>query len=584
MSKVIAEIAIGAGIVALDLFAPGLGFAITPHLGELLLGFGSSLVLGGLGTLLNKNATTGLTTTVRNPIQPWNVIYGRARTSGTMVFIETTGVSDTYLHIVIVLACHPCQSVDALLFDGQPVSLDGGGNSFSPAQSSSGISSISRTNNLVTVHIGSPLGNSFSPGLAFVDGTVMKVSGVGDGSFNGTFPMSQVNSTTYTYVADGPNGGSGGGSVTTMYGDYGSTVHMEVMTGNGNFAFSGLTGGGDTGSQGLWSTDHRLSGRTAVYLRLAYTGNTYVSGIPNISFIVHGKNDIFDPRTGGHGYTENAALCIADYLTNQTFGFKAAYGTEIPNDALASAANICDESVGLSAGGSEPRYACNGNFSLSAKRGEILQNLLTSCGGRLTYSSGQYVIHPATYVAPTVTVADMNQFAGPFQWKAAVSVRDLFNGVKGTYVSPAQGWQISDFPPYCQDSHHGYGSDALLAQDNNERRWLEIQLPFTISAAAAQRLAKIELMRRRYMGSGTFAFNMALYQVTALDVLAFTLPVLQWSAKPLEITAHRFKLTKQPETGMETVLLGCEIDVKETDPAIYAWSTSEELAAQGLAY
>jgi len=31
------------------------------------------------------------------------------------------------------------------------------------------------------------------------------------------------------------------------------------------------------------------------------------------------------------------------------------------------------------------------------KRGEALQNLLTSCAGRLTYSGGQFVIHPAAW-------------------------------------------------------------------------------------------------------------------------------------------------------------------------------------------
>jgi hypothetical protein len=182
--------------------------------------------------------------------------------------------------------------------------------------------------------------------------------------------------------------------------------------------------------------------------------------------------------------------------------------------------------------------------------------------------------------------------AGPFQWKQKVSIRDLYNGVKGTYVSPINSWQASDIPPYAQDAKHGYGGgvspmdpegDALMAADGGERRWFDIQLPFTISPATAQRLCKIELMRRRQQGTGTFAFNLALYRTTALDVVSFTLPYLAWYNKLLEIASHRFTLNKQQGSGgPDVTVLGTEIDVQETDPSVYEWATSEELTPQGF--
>jgi hypothetical protein len=179
--------------------------------------------------------------------------------------------------------------------------------------------------------------------------------------------------------------------------------------------------------------------------------------------------------------------------------------------------------------------------------------------------------------------------AGPFRWRSKVSVRDLFNGVKGTYLCPGNKWQPSDIPPYAQDSLHGYANgsplypegDANMAADGGDRRWLDIQLPFTISTSAAQRLAKIELMRRRQQGTGTFMFNMALYQTTALDVIQMSLPLLGWVDKLLEISAHRFKLDKVQTPGGEATLLGTEIDVQETDPSVYGWDPSEELSAKG---
>jgi hypothetical protein len=74
---------------------------------------------------------------------------------------------------------------------------------------------------------------------------------------------------------------------------------------------------------------------------------------------------------------------------------------------------------------------------------------------------------------------------------------------------------------------------------------------------------------------------MALYQTTALDVIQMSLPMLGWTDKLLEISAHRFKLDKVQTPGGEATLLGTEIDVQETDASVYDWDPSEELSARG---
>jgi hypothetical protein len=109
-----------------------------------------------------------------------------------------------------------------------------------------------------------------------------------------------------------------------------------------------------------------------------------------------------------------------------------------------------------------------------------------------------------------------------------------------------------------------------------------VQLPFTISVATAQRLAKIELLRRRQQGTGTFAFNLMMYQASALDVILMTVPFLGWNQKQLEIAAHRFTMNKQRSGDVEVTVLGTEIDVQETDSSVYDWSSTEELTAQGF--
>jgi hypothetical protein len=879
-----------------------------------IAGIGS--VLSGIGTLLHGRHGHG--TASRHPIAPWNIVYGRAKVGGTVVYLAEFDNNDKYLDMVFVLAAHVCQSVDYLLFNGQRLTMDPtSGTSYTPVQQTVNISHISRANNVVTVILEANI-----PTLIAGD-PIMIQNISGDYTLNGTFPVEQIisqipapptggpGSLTFTYLCGGmPAIVDLEGQAQTVWVDYQRHVHMEVLLGNQTSTFWGMLYGtpnqGDmtdliqTPTANAWTADCLLQGKTCVFLRLNYDDTYFAGGVPIISFLIHGKNDIVDPRlaatvpsapgapsvepwtliggvatqeptgsstfayvivasvapslvvsvagstaqsdstlssdnyiaivwtpvpeatsytvyrtacpsgysigritsttlnyandngmagdgtsppapSGGAAgnviYSENVALCIADYLTDTTWGFKAVWGTEVPTPQLIAAANICDELVELAEGGTEPRYSCNGQFPLTTKRGEVLQNLLTACAGRITYCEGQFVIWPAAWpgvsflLGPptgipvpivsavlsvmssftqgegytgiayfsigtqgmedgnpagwamrtdtisltdtadilavqnagitaqfsignslygsastaallliydswlTVTFADgtietwdgswatgiagspglgeilnppnaidsdpttyatveipagtsfgfggyataalqiggyapatepvsppdsspsdvlstgqaLSQAAGPFKWRPTVSIRDLFNGCKGTYICPSNKWQPSDIPPYAQDTDHGYASgggspfvlypfgDANLYADGGDRRWLDIQLPFTISASMAQRLCKIELMRRRQQGTGTFSYNMALYQATALDVFQMTLPMLGWYNKLLEISAFRFKLDKVDKV----TLLGTEIDVQETDPSVYDWSVTEELTPEG---
>src|SRR5438309_2053518 len=160
MSKAVAEIAIGIAIVATALLAPGL----TPAVATALISAGASLTLSGVGTLLAKGPLLGVSGNIRSPISPWVSIYGRSKTGGTIIAVMNTGESDKYLHIVFVLACHPCEAVDSLYFNNGRVTLDTSGNSLSYVDSTAiiahnqtvNIASISRANDVVTVVLSSP--------------------------------------------------------------------------------------------------------------------------------------------------------------------------------------------------------------------------------------------------------------------------------------------------------------------------------------------------------------------------------------------------------------------------------------------
>lgn len=630
MSKgIIQTVAGGLEIAAGVALAVATGGASAQLSAMLIIG-GAGMLISGIGTMLHKGPLSGIGTTTRNPVAPWEIPYGRVRIGGTIVYLAEFGDSNKWLDMVIVAAACHCESVDELLFDNQRVQIGANNTSFTPVQQNLDINSptdITRVGNVVTIKNVQDI-----PLLSDGDRLLMEGIHPVNLGLNGIFPVFDVlhnfptsGKVQFSYLCGGsaipPATIDESGRVHTQWQDYKKNVYLESIGDSGPYnrlghaqtlgeTFVGMTAGtpkqGDTGTlvqndangNNPWTRFCSLVGMTAVFIRLEFDSQIFSGGIPQISFHVKGKNDIQDPRSSppSRGYTENSALCIADYLSNTTWGFKAAYGTEIDTPQLIAAANICDERVGLafpltSPLTTEPRYTCNGHFNVAMRRGEVLQNMLTSCAGRITYIGGKFGIWPAAWTGSSLTLSDAwvrTNAAGGIRWRSSVSISNLYNGVKGTYVSPVNNWQSSDFPRYAQDADHGYNDgppedeyDQNLANDGGDRRWLDIQLPFTISCPTAQRLAKIELMRRRQQGTGTFVLNMAGYQIAPLDVISMSLAYFGWTGKYLEVLATRFKIDRQTSGEGEVTLIGTEIDVQETDPSVYDWELIEELSPQG---
>jgi hypothetical protein len=60
---------------------------------------------------------------VRSPISARNVIYGRCRVSGTVVYLSTTGSKNEWLHIVVAIAGHEIEEIEQVYFNDDLVPL-----------------------------------------------------------------------------------------------------------------------------------------------------------------------------------------------------------------------------------------------------------------------------------------------------------------------------------------------------------------------------------------------------------------------------------------------------------------------------
>jgi hypothetical protein len=304
-----------------------------------------------------------------------------------------------------------------------------------------------------------------------------------------------------------------------------------------------------------WDSTCLQRGCAKVHVRLKWDADIFPNGWPSsIAFNIKGKR-VYDPRTGTTAFSNNSALCLRDYLTDTKFGMGVSSVT-IDDAAVQAAANICDENVNKKAGGTQKRYTCDGAFEVSENRADVMRGMLTSMAGYLIPPADKWRMYAGTYRTPSVTLTD-SDLRGPIKMDTRISRRDLANAIKGTYVSPDNNWQPSDFP--------GYKSSAYATEDG-EVLWRDISLPFTTDGIRAQRLAKINLERTRRQITLTLPCKLPAYRFQPGDVVNFTHDRFGFSAKPFEVTQ-----TALVQDGNDVPVLGCDLILRETDSDVYAW-------------
>lgn len=313
----------------------------------------------------------------------------------------------------------------------------------------------------------------------------------------------------------------------------------------------------------LWTSSHKLRECTAISMRLKQDRDAFPNGVPDISFDVQGKNDVLDPRTNTTGFTENPALCIADYMSLQNFGLGIQIGSVdgISSSSIIESANICDENVARISGGTEKRYTLNGEISLSNSPESIIQAMLTSMAGEVVYRSTKWYILAGAYRPPSVSFNPGDLDSNSLTIRTRVPVRENFNGVRGKFISPENDWQVDDFP--------AYKSSTYTAEDNNVDSWADIELPFTISSSMAQRLAKIHLEKNRRQMSVYFSGKLPLLKATAGDNVSFNFPYYGINEKPFNVSSVSFSGDSSEGARLEIIL-------RETSPLVFSWEATEE--------
>lgn len=259
----------------------------------------------------------------------------------------------------------------------------------------------------------------------------------------------------------------------------------------------------------------------------------------------------------------NPAMCAYDYLTNPEYGLGIS-SDDIDVETFIAAANICDEQVDLDAGGSEYRYTCNGAFDVSAAHADILKGLASSMAGTIVPPSDKWRIYAGAYRSPVLDITD-SDLRGPMQLSTRRSRRDLYNSVKGSYISPVNGWIPADYPPVTD-------SDAVT--EDGELNIIDYPLGFTISASMCQRIAKIQLQRNRRQKGMSLPCKLKIFPVQPGDIVRVTHDRFGFTTKEFEVQSTT--LISDPGESTNAPSLGVDIVLQEIDADVFAWDTTEE--------
>lgn len=201
------------------------------------------------------------------------------------------------------------------------------------------------------------------------------------------------------------------------------------------------------------------------------------------------------------------------------------------------------------------RYTCNGILDTGTKPLDNTKQLITAGGGKIVYTQGKWQIFAGAYIAPsgTLTASDL---AGDMDIIPTVERKDLFNGVRGTFVAPINQWQATDFPQV--------DSATYQAQDGGQQIIRDVDFPFTQNVIMAQRLAKLMLEKSRQSVNVNFPAKYTAFSRAVCDNLQVTIAELGWANKEFTVEDWQFKKSE-----------GVVLVLQEESPAAYAWGAGD---------
>lgn len=293
-----------------------------------------------------------------------------------------------------------------------------------------------------------------------------------------------------------------------------------------------------------WKDSQIGRGLSFVRISLQYSAEKFPSGIPDTRFVVRGRNDIYDPRSGTAAYSANTALHLLWFL-------RARCGVpddEIVFETFASAANVCDEALTNADGSTSQRYRSGCVIGADEQRTGVLQKLEAACGGHLVRVGGRWMLQAGAYYGPYDFEITEDMVIGTVTGSTEPTNDSAINTVRGTFIDPLQSWTETDYPEV--------SVAEWIVEDGGEAAET-LTYSYVTDPYQAQRLANMELRRRRAGGAISIPMNFSGYNCRPGRVVRVNLPSLN--------ILGEFIVSDWSMGDNE----GCTVQVKQYEAAIF---------------
>lgn len=306
-----------------------------------------------------------------------------------------------------------------------------------------------------------------------------------------------------------------------------------------------------------WTANHRLRGIAYLYVRLEYDQDTLAS-IPNISAIVQGKQ-VYDPRTNSTVFSNNPALCIRDFLLSDN-GLGAST-SEVDDTRFIEQANVCDQTVTLdSSGNTQTRYTLDGTVALNTSPVAIMDQMLACCVGSIPYVQGKHQLQVGAAIPNSRNHnIDTSYLAGNVVIQTDGGKKNRINAVRGTFMDPANNYNVVDFAPY---------TDSTYETEDGEKLWADVAFNFVKDNKRAQRISKLLVERNRQSQSLRLHCNLKAFHIAVNDTITFTLDRDGTGGENAIFTNKKYRVSSWSLQATGGVIL----EAVEEANAIYNWN------------
>lgn len=412
--------------------------------------------------------------TMTGATQPLQYIYGRATVASSPIAMFTRGTKDSIKDVVVIWAAHECDAIEDVQIQGESLALDTQGWATADKW-------VKRTSDTITQS--SSIAPFARPSGAPLSGVFMIVDASTDAQVAG-LEAYLVSGQIYLYQAGTTIQHTLPARITYKLNNQSSQIRVRHHLGTQTQADAQLIA--DTASlSGKWTETDVLNGFCYSIFTLDLNNSDLQGGFPVVTATIRGKK-VYDPRSDASVWSDNPALCVYDFLRNETYG-KGVAASSI--QGVIAAANACDELITVTDGGSSvtaKRYTCNGAWLSEEDPDSVLEDLCRSMSG-YAIPGGVWVLQAGVWTPPMM-VLDESLSVGAVTMIPAPPRAESWNGVKGQFYDPMQFNQSVDYEPL---------QVAAYVDADGGEVWGPLSFPFTDSGWRARTIAAISLEQSR---------------------------------------------------------------------------------------